>query len=130
MTRFSDYPPQAQELPSVGSYVHLDIEKIVALRPQFCIGIKDGNPIAVVKKLEALNIPVFAVDPRNLEGVFDTILRIGDLLDVRKKALEIVTDMRTRMKRIQKAVANTAVRPRVFFQIGVSPIVSAGTLLP
>ena len=57
-TRYSDYPPEALNLPRVGSYVHLDLEKIVALKPDLCIAIKDGNPIAVVKRLESFNIHV------------------------------------------------------------------------
>ena len=52
-TLYSNYPPEARDLPRVGSYVHLDIEKIMALKPDLCLAIKDGNPIAVVRRLEA-----------------------------------------------------------------------------
>jgi len=124
---FSDYPAAAKKLPRVGSYVHLDLEKIVALKPQLCIGIKDGNPIAVVRKLERLGIPVYAVDPRDLNAVLDTILQLGRLLGADQKAHAIVSDMRTRMDRVKSRVATISHKPRVFFQIGVSPIVSAGT---
>lgn len=44
VTRYSDYPPQAKELPSVGSYINLNVEKIVSLRPDLCLATKDGNP--------------------------------------------------------------------------------------
>lgn len=64
-TQFSDYPPIAETLPKVGSYVHLDVEKIVSLEQDLCIAVKDGNPISVVRKLESVGIPVYAVDPRN-----------------------------------------------------------------
>ncbi|MDZ7598791.1 MAG: ABC transporter substrate-binding protein [Desulfobacterales bacterium] len=63
-TRFSNFPPAAKHLPQVGSYVHLDLERIVALAPDLCIAVKDGNPKAVVDRLEALQIPVYAVNPR------------------------------------------------------------------
>ena len=66
-TQFSDYPPIAETLPKVGSYVHLDVEKIVSLEPDLCIAVKDGNPISVVRKLESVGIPLYAVDPRNLD---------------------------------------------------------------
>ncbi len=126
VTQFSDYPPEAKKLPRVGSYVHLDLEKIVSLKPELCIGIKDGNPIAVVRKLEQLGIPVYAVDPRDLHAVLETILQLGRLLGAEKKAQAIVSDMRTRMERVKSLVATSPRKPRVFFQIGVSPIVSAG----
>lgn len=51
----------------MGSYVHLNIEKIVALNPDLCIAVKDGNPIAAISKLEGIGIPVYAVDLRNLK---------------------------------------------------------------
>jgi iron complex transport system substrate-binding protein len=44
ISRFSDIPPEAVMLPKVGSYTQLDVERIVALMPDICIGIKDGNP--------------------------------------------------------------------------------------
>ena len=59
VTRFSDYPKAAKKLPKVGSYIYLDVERIAALRPDICIGIKDGNPIAAVERLEAFGIPFF-----------------------------------------------------------------------
>lgn len=127
VSRFSDFPAAAEKLPSVGSYIHLDLEKIVALKPDLCIGIKDGNPIAVVRKLERLGIPVYAVDPRDLEAILETIIQLGRLLDADPKAQAIVSDMRTRMERVKSLVGTSPHNPRVFFQIGVSPIVSAGT---
>lgn len=126
-TRYSDFPPEAKKLPKVGSYVHLDLEKIVALKPDLCIAIKDGNPIAVAKRLESLKIPVYAVNPRNLETIMQTVLEIGGLINAQKEADLLVKDMDLRIQKVKSLVSNVAHRPRVFFQIGVSPIVSVGT---
>jgi iron complex transport system substrate-binding protein len=52
VTRYSDYPPEATKLPKVGSYVRLDIERIVALNPDLCIATKDGNPKAIIDRLD------------------------------------------------------------------------------
>ena len=79
VTQHCDFPAAAQTLPKVGSYVHLDLEKIVALKPDLCIAVRDGNPRSAVDRLETLGIPVYAVDPRNLDTVADTILEIGQL---------------------------------------------------
>ncbi|MEA1968292.1 MAG: helical backbone metal receptor, partial [Thermodesulfobacteriota bacterium] len=53
-TMYSDFPIPARKLPRVGSYVHLDLEKIVALRPDICIAVKDGNPKETVDRLGEL----------------------------------------------------------------------------
>lgn len=125
-TQFSNYPPAARSLPKVGSYVHLDVERIAALRPDLCIGIKDGNPISAVNRLQSLGIPVFAVNPVDLETIMQSVQSIGDLLDAAPEAGAVVVDMAHRAERVRARIATTDRRPGVFFQIGVSPIVSVG----
>jgi iron complex transport system substrate-binding protein len=127
VTRYSDFPRSADKLPKVGSYVHLDLEKIVALKPDLCIGIKDGNPVAVAKRLESLKIPVYAVNPRNLETIMQTVVEIGGLINAEKEADLLVRNMGLRIQKVASLVSKVTHRPRVFFQIGVSPIVSVGT---
>ena len=126
-TTYSDYPVDAAKLPKVGSYVHLDLERIVSLAPDLCLAIKDGNPIAAASRLESLGIPVYAVDPRDLDSVMDTMSRIGGLLQAENQAEKFVQGMRRRIQAVETLVTKTDHRPSLFFQIGVSPIVSVGT---
>ena len=126
VSRFSDYPPAAGNLPKVGSYVHLDVERILALQPDLCIGIKDGNPLAVVEQLENLGVPVFAVDAVDLQSAMESIEAVGGLLNAASRAQAITADMRRRIRRVADTAARAVRKPRVFVQIGVSPIVSVG----
>jgi len=126
-TQYSNFPERAKKIPRIGSYVHLDIEKIVALRPDLCVAVKDGNPQFVIKKLEALKIPVYAVDPRNIESVIETLKELGVLLDASKKSKAVIQNMQERIDKIKKIVAKADHIPKIFFQIGISPIVSVGT---
>lgn len=125
-TQYSDDPPAAKALPRVGSYVRLDLEKIVALKPDLCLAIKDGNPLYAVTRLEELGIPVYVVDPRNLAGIIQMITGLGEVLGAAGPAEKITSAMRVRAARIAAQIAPTLNRPRVFFQIDASPIVSAG----
>jgi iron complex transport system substrate-binding protein len=127
VTLFSDYPEKAKTLPKVGSYVRLNIEKIISLKPDLCIAIKDGNPKYVIDKLEMLNIPVYAVDPRDLNSVIETIIEIGELLNASKNAEKLAYDMRKRIKKIKKLAAKAKTKPKVFFQIDTENIISVGT---
>lgn len=126
-TQFSNYPAEAAKLPKVGSYVRLDLERIVALNPDLCIAIKDGNPKGIIDRLQSLNIPVFAVNPRNLESMIQTIQKIGSILNASQKANTLVKNMRSRIQQVDALVSRIDRRPRVFIQIGISPIISAGT---
>jgi iron complex transport system substrate-binding protein len=127
VTTYSDYPPAALTLPKVGTYIRPDLERIMALEPDLCIAIKDGNPKAAVDRLTELNIPVYAVNPINIEAVAQAVTEIGGLLNVDDTGRKLAEKMRSRVQRVKSQVANNANRPRVFFQIGVSPIVSVGT---
>ncbi len=126
-TLYSDHPAPAGDLPKVGSYVALDLEKIVSLNPDLCIGIKDGNPKKTVMRLETLGIPVYAVNPRSIETIRTTVLEIGDLLGAVENAAARVAEMDARIDRVRALAARADSRPLVFFQIGVSPIVSVGS---
>jgi iron complex transport system substrate-binding protein len=125
--QFSDYPPAARELPKVGSYISLDLERIVALRPDLCLATKDGNPRHVVERLEGLGIAVYAVDPRNMEAIIATTEEIGKILGAPDKGQELAAALNHRYQRVKALAARVTHRPRVFFQIGISPIVSAGS---
>jgi len=127
VTRYSDYPPEAANLPKVGSYVRLDIERIVALNPDLCIATKDGNPKTVIDRLASLKIPVYVVNPHNLDTILETILEIGAILNAGNRADSLTTGLHNRIQRVNSRVAQVTHRPRVFFQIGIAPIVSAGT---
>jgi iron complex transport system substrate-binding protein len=127
VTTYSNYPPAALGLPKVGTYIRLDLERIVALNPDLCIAIKDGNPKAAADRLTGLNIPVYAVNPRDIETVAQAVIEIGGLLNAERKASDLAVQMHARVQRVKNLVAKTTHRPRVFFQIGISPIVSVGS---
>ena len=127
VTRHSDFPIEATKLPKIGSYVRLDLERIVALNPDLCIAIKDGNPKEIIDRLESLKIPVYVVNPRNLNMVLETIIEIGNILNAHDKAKNLLTNLYTRIQRVTSLISPDTYRPGVFFQIGISPIVSVGT---
>jgi iron complex transport system substrate-binding protein len=125
-TQFSDYPVAAKSLPRVGSYVRLDLEKIVALQPDLCLAVKDGNPRHVVEKITAMGIPVYVLNPRNLDQTMDSINRVGSLLQAEQRAQQLVDGLSYRISHVRSQVEQTTKRPRVFFQIDLNPMVSTG----
>ncbi|MBU0481568.1 MAG: cobalamin-binding protein [Proteobacteria bacterium] len=125
-TLYSDDPPEAKLLPRVGSYVQLDLEKILALKPDLCLAIKDGNPRHTVERIMGMGIPVYVVDPKSLAGIIEMISGLGALLGAGEKAAMITSDMRKRIKAVHERLAGAHARPGVFFQIDAEPIVSAG----
>jgi iron complex transport system substrate-binding protein len=123
VTQFSYYPPEAAQKPNVGSYINLNAERIVSLNPDLAIGTKDGNKPTTIRLLEQAGIPVYIVNPRNIEDVISTIYAIGELCGVGKRAKELSTRLGTRVNRIY-AKTMSLKRPLVFLQINIKPIMT------
>jgi iron complex transport system substrate-binding protein len=125
-TRFADYPQAALKLPRIGSYIQLDIERIAALRPDLCIGTRDGNPKAAIDRLDALGIPVYISNPMGIESILQSITEIGALMRAEEAAAALVSELHRRIAAVTEVARRSDTHPTVFFQIGVDPIVSAG----
>lgn len=125
-TQYAREPPAAAELPRVGSYLHLDVERIIALRPDLCLAVRDGNPEHLIRRIEQLGIPVFALDSQDLPEIIASIRLMGGLLNAQERAAEIIREMRAKIDRVEKRIRNIQARPGVFFQIDANPMVSAG----
>jgi iron complex transport system substrate-binding protein len=70
---------------------------------------------------------VFAIDPRGLESTLDCLLALGEVLRAEAQARTLVNSLQRRIDSVERTVSRAEDRPRVFFQIGISPIVSVGT---
>lgn len=74
---YSDFPPPAAILPRVGDAFRLDVERIVALRPDLVIAWDSGNPKAAVEQLRELGITVWPIEIREPGQVATVLSEIG-----------------------------------------------------
>ncbi len=125
VTRFSDYPRQAERKPKVGTYVNFNIEKIVALRPDLIIATYGGNPKAAILRLEKLGFAVYVTRAKSVEGMLNMIEHIGMITDTRQRAATIVNRLKKRIKGVTDKVQH-APRPLVFLQINAKPLMTVG----
>ena len=63
----------------VGGYTQLDIERIVALRPDLIVAWDSGNPPQQLATLRRLKIPLYLSEPRSVELIASNIERLGVL---------------------------------------------------
>ena len=64
---FSDEPADAKKLPRIGDSNAVDMERVVALRPDVVVVWEGGNNVAQINQLENLKVPLsstFAVNCR------------------------------------------------------------------
>lgn len=123
VTQFSYYPPEAAQKPKVGSYIRLNVEKIMSLKPDLAVGTADGNEPGVVKLLEQAGIPVYIVNPRNVMDAIDTIADVGEVCGMGKEANALSSLLARRVDHILERTGPLR-RPLVFLQINVKPIMT------
>lgn len=123
VTRFSYYPPEAAKKPKVGSYVNLNVEKIISLSPDLVIGTADGNNRRVVSLLEQAGISVFVVNPRNIRDIIDTIDAVGYVCGVAKRAAPLSQRLKSRVDEIRGKTSRRE-EPLVLLQINLRPIMT------
>src|SRR5690554_7196392 len=58
---YSDYPPAARKLPLVGNHTRIDVEALLALKPDLIVTWVTGNPPAQMELLQELGLPIFAI---------------------------------------------------------------------
>jgi len=125
VTDFCNYPEAALTKQRVGGFVNPSIEKIVSLKPDLILGIRDGNRMDTIHRLDDLGFSVYVVDPAGFDGVVKTIQNIGEVVRRREKATEIIRRIAKKKEAVVK-LTRSLPKPKVFFQLGFSPIVTVG----
>jgi iron complex transport system substrate-binding protein len=120
---YSDYPPEAKQLPNVGAYNSFDVEAILALRPDLVVAWQSANPAAALEKLQALSIPVFLSEPQQLEDVASNLERLGKLTGNEAIANAASAEFRSRRDALSEKYRN-ALPVSVFYQIWHQPLMT------
>ena len=120
---YSDYPPEAKQVPRIGDNKSLDLERIVALKPDLIVVWRHGNAQRQIDRLRELHIPLYFSEPHHLDDVAVTLTKLGVLLGTSSTA-----DAAARAYRedIAKLRARYAGRPvvSVFYQVWDEPLMT------
>ncbi len=118
---WSDYPEAAQRIPQVGDAFRLDIERIVALKPDLVIAWASGNPQAAIDQLRSLGLPVWSVEIREPEQIADTLEAVGRAAGQKEEAEQAAAAIRARLTELAVAYRD-AHGLSYFYQVGERPL--------
>ncbi len=114
VTRYCKYPPEARTKAKVGGFLDPNFEALLALKPDLVV-IRDDNQQSRAA-LRRLRLNTLAVSHKSVEGILDSITTIGRALGEEARAEEIVSDVHSRIGRIERKTAGRD-RPRVLFVV-------------
>jgi len=123
VVNYSDYPEAALKLPLVGNHTRIDLEALLALKPDLVITWRTGNPPAQMEMLRALGLPMFAIEPRTFEGVSKVIEQLSTLAGTEQEGF-------AEAERFRKGIAEIAEQYRdaepvpVFYQVWQTPLMT------
>ncbi len=77
VSSYSDYPPQAQKIEQVSTWQGMNLERIVALKPDLVIAWRGGNAERQVDQLASLGIKVMWVDATSIEQIANALRQLA-----------------------------------------------------
>ncbi|HEX8609808.1 MAG TPA: cobalamin-binding protein [Telluria sp.] len=118
---YSDYPPAARTIPLVGDSSQIDIERVLALKPDLLVVWQSGNTARQLEQLRQLGIPMFYSEPARISQVADSLLRFGQLLGTDAQARAAAASFQADIAALG---ARYARRPtvKVFYQVWDKPL--------
>ncbi len=124
VTEFATYPRAARKKPKVGTFFKPSLEKILALAPDLVIVGSEHQDGKTSSALKNFGIPVYRVKPVDLNSIYRLISDLGEITGTLPRAQKVVLRMKNQVAMIERRVAG--LRPqRVFYQVGIDPIVTA-----
>jgi iron complex transport system substrate-binding protein len=117
LTRFCNYPPEAARIEKVGGILDPSLEKIIALQPDLILAFR-GTPLEVLNKLRSSGLLLFVFDEgEKITELFSLIKTIGLITRNEDKASQLLFNLESRLKEVQKRIQTTRTRPRVFITL-------------
>ncbi|AFK23119.1 ABC transporter substrate-binding protein [Pyrococcus sp. ST04] len=112
VTKFDDFPPGVQKGRTIiGEFSGPNIEVIASLKPDLIIG--TSMHIKYLDKLQEI-APVIIVDPKNIDEIYEWIIKLGKVVNREEEAEGVVNYMKAIVSSVEARVGNST-RPKVFF---------------
>jgi iron complex transport system substrate-binding protein len=116
-TEYCNYPPSVSKITSVGSLQEPNFERIVELKPDLVIASTHFKE-EYIARFENLNIKFMGLyEDEGFEGVYETIQKLGVILDVEDEAGKVIVDMKERVQDVTERVAGRET-PSVYYVLG------------
>jgi iron complex transport system substrate-binding protein len=123
---FSDEPAEARKIPRIGDADAIDMERVVALRPDVVIVWAGGSNVAQVNRLERLRIPLYRQKVEKLADIPVSLRRLGALAGTQAIADKAAMDIDARLDRLEKRFGKPAKPTTVLLEVWNRPIYTVG----
>jgi iron complex transport system substrate-binding protein len=121
VVEYSDFPEAAKKIAQVGSSRELDLERIMALKPDLIVVWRHGESERQIEMVRKLGIPMFHSEPQRLDDIPDDVARLGQLMGTEAAAGRTADQLRGQLADLRKRYASRPV-VRSFYQVWDQPL--------
>lgn len=121
VVEYSDFPEAAKKIAQVGSNRELDLERIMALKPDLIVVWRHGESERQIEMVRKLGIPMFHSEPQKLDDIPDDVARLGQLMGTEAAAGRTADQLRGQLADLRKRYASRPV-VRSFYQVWDQPL--------
>jgi iron complex transport system substrate-binding protein len=121
VVEYSDFPEAAKKIAQVGSSRELDLERIMALKPDLIVVWRHGESERQIEMVRKLGIPMFHSEPQKLDDIPDDVARLGQLMGTEAAAGRTADQLRGQLADLRKRYASRPV-VRSFYQVWDQPL--------
>jgi iron complex transport system substrate-binding protein len=121
----SQEPPEAARVPIIGDAETLDFERLVALRPTVVVAAVDVVQRMRIDRIRSLGIPVYQVHVTRLDGMPESVRRLGSLAGSARQAEAAAETLRRELHALRMRQQGRK-QLRVLYQIWDRPIYTVG----
>lgn len=126
VSAWSDYPDATKKLEQVSNWQGMNLERIVALKPDVVLAWRGGNAERQVNQLKALGIKVVWLDPTTVEGVIAALHQLGQYSPTPETANQAADKLEKEFATL-KAQYSGRPKQKVFLQFGQQPLFTSGS---
>jgi iron complex transport system substrate-binding protein len=124
---YSDEPPAARQVPRIGDVAAIDMERLVALRPDVVVVWAAGGNPAQREKISTLHIPIYEQQVIRLADIPAAVRRLGVLAGTAAAADRAAQALEARLAALAATYgARTGAPPSVLMQVWNRPIYTVG----
>ncbi|WP_133407817.1 cobalamin-binding protein [Parashewanella tropica] len=119
----ADFPEQAKQIPSIGGYHGIQLERVLELNPDLIVVWGKGNKPKDIQRLKQLGFKLYDSSPSTLVGIETDLLKLGKLTGHQQQAKAVVTKFQQQLRSIRTSNANKP-RVKVFYQLWSKPLMT------
>lgn len=124
---YSGQPASEKALPKIGTASAIDMEQLIAARPDVVVVWPDGNNPVQIANIERLGIPIYRQETVTLDGIGGSLRRLGRLAGTNAAADRAANALEEKLAALRQAFGRVRHPPTVLLEVWDRPLYTVGS---